>query len=378
MHSRKIDASTKNPLASQPTTPDLNTPFSINHGGVIMPKKIIWIPRADQRVGTGSIKALLKGLTPEQRAEIEIRCIAPTKECFAYSINGLKFFLAESAQAERRILEEHNIGYLLPTTCRHAVELGSYDFRVMGCSPDVARIGYNKVETAKTFNKAGVPFAITIPFDQFLSRSNELSSCSKIIIKPGNTYTGSDREVKIIDRGECSWDQIDLSEYSFTGQHVVQPYFEGKELTIATFFDKQSHPISFLVLETERRQGHTVKATVTHDYDKMVQSELNKIKKAGMKFVGCVNLQPIANGTFLNFFEINARPSGTTWLRHLLGFQDVATLVREHVLHISPSTLDLDGSYVSEKTCYANRSTYTFEQFTPKPSSYPDLSSFDV
>jgi len=223
----------------------------------------------------------------------------------------------------RAICDEERVGLIIPATDHETVVLADAEDlpTVAVGAAGGARACFDKWETAQLFQERGVPFARSM----LPSSSGVGPAFERWVVKP-RTGRGS-RDVHL--------DAPDPR--AFSDDFVVQERAFGREVTVAAYVRRSGSLHGFVALERTLEQGTTVACSVVTDLDhKLGPLVLGVVEALGAR--GSCNVQVIAtdDGDVVPF-EVNYRLSGTTSIRHRLGFPDAVWTVEEWLLGRTPS-----------------------------------------
>jgi carbamoyl-phosphate synthase large subunit len=227
-------------------------------------------------------------------------------------------------QTINKIVSENNIDLIIPSTDYEVYYL-SKNRELLACYVAVAGINASKIylDKYKSFlhhQKNNIPFAAaSLPsqyngeFKEIIAKPREGRGSRGLVINPETWSDFSDE------------------------QYMIQELHRGRELTTAFYVDKNRKLHGFITLERSLENGATSQCCVNTEYDKSIESILQKIIDCS-DIIGAANLQSIATtdgGIYP--FEINCRISGTNSIRSNFGFKDVEYTLEEYLYNISPS-----------------------------------------
>ena len=146
-------------------------------------------------------------------------------------------------------------------------------------------------------------------------------SCEFPLIAKPRTGHGSKGVIVIYSYGE-----IANNEQIQDGGYCFQEYLDGDEYTCGLLFDQEHKLIDSIIMKRKLDCGVTVEAQVVEHEE--IQKIIEKFA-AGTngKVFGSINLQIKMKNSVPYVHEINPRFSGTTQMRVMAGYNDVASIV---------------------------------------------------
>ncbi len=190
---------------------------------------------------------------------------------------------------------------------------------------DILKIANNKLLTAKWLKENGCNYPIFADLSDDKEVENLISKISfPLIVKP-KEGKGS-KGIIIINKKE------DLNSIKDKKLYVLEEYLGSKddEYTVAVYMNKLGIFQSAIILKRTLQNGTTVLAEATEN--EAIYKECKKIAEK-LKIKGPVNIQLRLHNNKPVCFEINARFSGTTPIRNLLGWRDLIASVDEYVFN---------------------------------------------
>jgi len=147
------------------------------------------------------------------------------------------------------------------------------------------------------------------------------SSCEFPLIAKPRTGHGSKGVMVIYSYGE-----IADNEQIQSGGYCFQEYLDGDEYTCGLLFDQEHKLIDSIIMKRKLDCGVTVEAQVVEHEE--IRKIIDKFA-AGTngKVFGSINLQIKMKNDVPYVHEINPRFSGTTQMRVMAGYNDVASIV---------------------------------------------------
>jgi carbamoylphosphate synthase large subunit len=229
------------------------------------------------------------------------------------------------------------------------------DLRAIGCtligsSPAVNRLLFEKQRSSDFFEGLGLPFVKTVP----LARAEELLDLSgfPLLVKP---LSGSaSRGVRVV------FNQAELNELKSTGvayvaQHYLLPVQWGKskhdlgpkdvysnhsliqkdECMVQVLSDRDGEPFGVFLSSNRLKDGAVVRMAPFETDDYGARAAALKMAKRLTEFglVGPCNFQGRVTADGPIFYEINPRFSGGSGMRASLGFNEVEACLRRLVLN---------------------------------------------
>jgi len=222
----------------------------------------------------------------------------------------------------QKIIGQESIDIILPSTDYEVYYLSLHKSviksMVVVSQVEVAKRYLDKYESYLYHLEKNIPFAKSwLPQDFDYSESNIIAKPRKgrgsrgVLINPKNIK--------------------DLSN-----DYMIQPLLKGKEITSAVYATKSGSLHGTFTMERELSFGTTSRSKTTFQYDEQINSIAQKIIDCG-GMVGSFNIQSIVipDNTVVPF-EINCRLSGTSSIRHNLGFKDVKYTLQEYLFDQLP------------------------------------------
>lgn len=189
---------------------------------------------------------------------------------------------------------------------------------IAGSNSLVAKTFLNKYETWKSFKKCGIPFAKTTIPSLYNNDFNE------IIIKP------------VEGRGSRDIFINPVKPKSYSDDFIIQKLYKGREITTAFYVTKKKKLLGSITFLRLLYNGATYICEVTFDYNKKIQSIIEKVIN-NFDIAGSCNIQSIVDENENIWpFELNCRISGTNSIRGQFGFEDVKYTVEEYLFNITP------------------------------------------
>ena len=143
-----------------------------------------------------------------------------------------------------------------------------------------------------------------------------------MVAKPRRGH-GSKGIIKI--NSDSEFKQV-VKSYNQPSDHCFQEYLDGDEYTCGLLFDQEHKLIDSIIMKRKLDCGVTVEAQVVEHEE--IQKVIEKFA-AGTngKVFGSINLQIKMKNSVPYVHEINPRFSGTTQMRVMAGYNDVASIV---------------------------------------------------
>jgi carbamoyl-phosphate synthase large subunit len=222
----------------------------------------------------------------------------------------------------KEIIEIEKIDLIIPSTDYEVFYLSKnekvLETKIVVSNHEISKIFLDKYLTYKymvnndiQFAKSWLPSEYDFSLKNIIAKPREGRGSRGILLNPENITT--------------------LSE-----SYIIQPYLEGIEITSAVYINKEKEVHGVFSMERELTNGTTTKSKVTFTYDNQIRSIAEKLNQTG-GIVGSFNIQSIVLDTSEVIpFEINCRLSGTSSIRHNLGFQDVKYTLQEYLLDNKP------------------------------------------
>jgi carbamoyl-phosphate synthase large subunit len=179
--------------------------------------------------------------------------------------------------------------------------------------PQVIDICDDKLKTAEFLEKNNLPFVKTYKLKEYSFESE-----FPLILKPKKGGRRSIGVVLIKSRKELEWHRNNLDVENY----VVQEHIEGDEYTCGTVsFD--GNCLGSIIMKRVLRDGDTYKAFV--EKNEKLSCVVESTTRVLRPFGAC-NIQLRVRDNTICIFEINARCSGTTASRALVGFNEPKTI----------------------------------------------------
>jgi carbamoylphosphate synthase large subunit len=237
-----------------------------------------------------------------------------------------------------------------------AADLNALGCTLIGSSPEVNRLLFEKQQTSAFFERFGLPFVRTVP----LERADELlDQCGfPLLVKP---CSGSaSRGVRV------AFNQVELKELAADGTaYVVQKYLlpmqwgksrrtlrpedvysnhslvQKDEHMVQVLNDQQGEPFGVFLSRNVLKDGAVVHMTPLEDDVLGVRAAALEMARrlAEIGQVGPCNFQGRVTEEGPCFYEINPRFSGGSGMRAALGFNEVEACLRRLVLGEGPGQL---------------------------------------
>ncbi len=231
----------------------------------------------------------------------------------------------EFAAQFARICSDETVDLVIPCTDDESVELKrlpALGNHIAGTAASTCATFHDKLETARAFARAGIPFAATsLPhlYD---------GSFDRLIVKP---RSGHGSRGIILDPPDPK---------AYDTDQIVQRRHLGREVTTALYVTRSSSLHGMLCLERETSaEGATVRCRAAPEHERLLRPIVEAMV-AGFAIRGCCNLQAIVTDEDEAWpFEVNCRVSGTASIRHALGFEDVGCLIDEYLFDRAPRPL---------------------------------------
>lgn len=227
----------------------------------------------------------------------------------------------------REIVEAEKVDMIIPSTDYEVFYLASHRSEInsiiLASDADITEKFLDKYLTYQLFQKHDIPFAKSwLPKDY--------DNTEEAIIAKPRKGRGSRGIIKNAQNVSGLGDD-----------YMVQPMYEGIEITTAIYFNKSGAVHGIFSLERELTNGTTSKTIVNNQYNDQFEEMGSKMEKlVGIR--GSINVQSIVDEQNAIFpFEINCRISGTNSIRHQLGFQDVKYAVQEYLFNQAPDPVDV-------------------------------------
>jgi len=227
--------------------------------------------------------------------------------------------------AIKHIVDRENVDLIIPTTDYEIYYLSLHQNEIN------AIVAASNAETAKKYLDKYLTFLyhkeLAIPFAQSWLPKDYDNSEKNIILKP--------RE----GRGSRGILINPINPKDFGDDYMVQPLYQGREITTAFYVTKKNALHGLFTMERELSNGATSKSKVITEFDTKIKEILLKMIAAkGLK--GSLNLQSIVDSASnIIPFEVNCRISGTNSIRHNLGFQDVKYTIQEYLYNETPDAV---------------------------------------
>jgi carbamoyl-phosphate synthase large subunit len=199
---------------------------------------------------------------------------------------------------------------------------------VLVAEPEAVERSHDKWLTAQWFARQGIPHPATARADDAAEVSQLVDRFGRVVVKPRCGF-GSRGVVFAASRAEAMSAADRLGESGIVQEEVGTA---DQEFTGAILCDREGKIGASLVMRRELLQGTSYRIYPVEDA--ALTAALHSWA-AGLAAIGPLNFQfrLTANGPIC--LEINARFSGTTGVRYLFGYNDVAMAVR-HFLYNEP------------------------------------------
>ena len=239
---------------------------------------------------------------------------------------GNKSYLVPNANEESYVPEIlkiciiENVSFIFPG---HDVELkplsmardlfSNIGVNVIVSNEKVIDICDDKMETTNFLKECGLNFPKTYHFQNFVWAD------TPVVLKPQRGGARS-RNTYI------AYNKIDYFKYSELIDKencIVQEFIDGPEYTCGTIFLDKEY-LGSIIMQRILRDGDTYKAFSVKDA--LISEKLRYIIEK-LKPSGACNIQLRKRGNEIYVFEINARCSGTTAARALVGFNEPITIL---------------------------------------------------
>lgn len=189
--------------------------------------------------------------------------------------------------------------------------------KVVVSDPEMVDQCGDKFGIAQLFKKANLNYPDSIS-DMSARREFVTKRGYPVILKPRLGWSAKS-VVKIED-------DESLDFYAkHTPNPVIQEYLEGEEFTCAVVFDRDGNYADHVVMRRDLLNGTTFRAEVVARPD--IDQYISDFAKS-VKLRGSVNIQLRVTARGPVAFEMNPRFSGTTAIRMMAGFNDVAAVTR--------------------------------------------------
>lgn len=261
------------------------------------------------------------------------------------------------------IVEQEGIEFLIPGLDSELPVLAALRERLaaIGChvlvsSPEVIALSADKLETWRWSEDLGLPFVPTWTVTDALERASELDY--PVIVKP--RFGSASAGIRLVT------DAAGLAEEPASTARIVQPYLEPRALDLgpagAEGVLDQTHEVSAqyligpdasilgtFVSLNRLKDGVPVRIEPILDAPWLDEPQRIVEQLAALGARGPLNLQGrlTADGRLLAF-ELNARYTGITGVRAMMGYREVEAAVRAFALG------DLDGA----RACLRNDDTF--------------------
>ncbi|OQX38124.1 MAG: hypothetical protein B0D96_00770 [Candidatus Sedimenticola endophacoides] len=222
-----------------------------------------------------------------------------------------------------------------------AEQFRSQGIEVLTAGPDFVALCRNKLLFSELFSLDGVcvipAWDVSVARRKVAAGEVELPLIAKPVDGSGSAGTMIINEMSMLDR---VGDRMMLQQYLFP--KIIDPNFheirtavaEGKilqisELSVQLMFSKRGELLGQMATVNKLKDGVPIEI-VPFDYDLIraaLEPVVNLLREHGA--AGPVNLQGRMTESGLRLFEINARFTGITGLRALLGFNEVDLLIRD-------------------------------------------------
>jgi carbamoyl-phosphate synthase large subunit len=188
------------------------------------------------------------------------------------------------------------------------------DINWITAGEQVIAAGLDKLATAETIEKLGLPVPWTVPVNQGLPRQYPCILKNRL---------GSGSRAVFIVKDEAEADYLSKRFPDAIYQELLEP--ADREVTCAVYRTKDGK-VSTLQMLRRLVEGTTGWAKVIND-DAI--SQLCKKLAEGLNLRGSMNVQLRITDEGPRVFEINPRISSTALMRHQLGFTDVLWALNE-------------------------------------------------
>src|SRR5262245_11808724 len=210
---------------------------------------------------------------------------------------------------------------------RSRIESGTRAVVLVGDPAAVAR-GHDKWLTAQWFASEGLRHPATVRADDRAGRTALMNAAERVVVKPRCGYAS--RGV-LVSRNR---NEIEALADRLGENGIVQDYVgsDDQEFTAAVLCDRDGRVGASIVMKRDLLQGTSYRIQPVAD------AELSGAVHAwATRFAvqGPLNFQFRVTAQGPVCFEVNARFSGTTGVRHLFGYNDAALAVR-HFLFNEP------------------------------------------
>lgn len=233
--------------------------------------------------------------------------------------------------AMRDVCQSDDVDLVIPTTDYETFLLASAEeLPAVAVSPvGTCETFLDKHLTAKRLHEVGIVFARSALAPEYDGEFDE------VVVKP-RKGRGS-RGIRINPEAPST----------FSSDFVVQELYRGVEITTAFYVNRNNTLHGFITFERELLHGMTVACTVTHRFDDSLLAIIEAMI-GNTEIRGSCNFQSIVTQSRgVVPFEVNCRISGTSSIRHHLGFRDVEYTIDEYLLKREPKPPTiLDGSAV--------------------------------
>ena len=210
------------------------------------------------------------------------------------------------------------VDFELPLFAKYKNELEKKsNIKILVSSTEVIEIGNDKYKTANFLKMNGLYYPETILFKDCIP--SEITY--PVILKPA--VGARSRGVYVVKNS------LDLIEKATTIDMPVVQELVGNDDTEYTcgVLMLDDNFISSIILRRTLKEGNTSKAYYKKDYPEIILSYIKQITEK-LKPYGSCNLQlRIDNKGIPKLFEINARHSGTTYMRSHFGYNEVEIIL---------------------------------------------------
>lgn len=215
----------------------------------------------------------------------------------------------------------HQIDVVMPTSeaelrCLHSARWGSVEHApLLGVSHAALEVGLDKLATAEFLRSIGVPGPWTEAADP-ATPPRQLPCIFKLRASAGS------KGLAICHSAEdAAWHAAHAEQGLF--QELLLP--AEREVTCAVYRDRAGE-VAVLLLQRRLAGGFTSWARVIDDAE--ASNQCRRVATA-LNLHGPINVQMRLTAEGPRIFEINPRLSSTVFMRHLIGFSDVAWMVDE-------------------------------------------------
>ena len=199
---------------------------------------------------------------------------------------------------------------------------------VLVADADAVERSHDKWLTAQWFARERLPHPATVRADDRAGRTALMEAVGRVVVKPRCGYASRDILVS------TNRNEVEATADRIGADGIVQEYIgrDDQEFTGAVLCDRSGRVGASIVMRRDLLQGTSYRIQPVNN------AELRSALHAwATRFAapGPVNFQFRVTADGPVCFEINARFSGTTGIRHLFGYNDAALAVR-HFLFNEP------------------------------------------